>query len=221
MAMGQALFCLPQAGFYAGGTNMTVDPTQQVPQKSPASSIPWIICLVIISFFFYKLGFQQGVNAHPVAAAVQQPSTPAASTPKATSTPAASTPKATSTPAASTPKATSVPAPPLKMVSSPKPKGWVKVITLTGKANKKSPVFTLSGGNARLRYTVADGRIAPTMNVMLYPAGTTMQDGAAIPVVLGAQEGKDETMLQQPAGKYYLDIMAANCSWNVVIEEQQ
>ncbi len=98
-----------------------------------------------------------------------------------------------------------------------KEKVWTKVVTLSGNADKRSSSFTLTGADARLRYTVKGEMVLAAIYVM--EKGTSLEESGGFPEVTANVAGSDETYLQKSAGEYYLDVTAANCSWTVTIEE--
>lgn len=105
-----------------------------------------------------------------------------------------------------------------KATTTEKEKAWTEVVTLSGNGNKRSSSFTLSGAEARLRYTV-EGQDMVIAAIYVVEEGTSLQESGGFPEVTATAAGSDETYLQKSAGEYYLDVTAANCSWTVTIEE--
>lgn len=101
-----------------------------------------------------------------------------------------------------------------------KQKQWVKVIELSGSANKRSQVFELTGGQTKLSYVVK-GNTMPLCSIYVMEEGTSLQESGGFPEVMIQQAGSDTTYLNKGPGRYYLDINSANCSWTVTIEEER
>jgi len=104
--------------------------------------------------------------------------------------------------------------------TAPKPKEWVKVVELSGKANKRSQAFELTGGQARLTYNVS-GSTMPVCMIYVMEEGASLDKNGGFPEVNVTDAGSDSTYLTKGAGRYYLDISAANCNWTVTIEEER
>lgn len=132
-----------------------------------------------------------------------------------TTTPDAVSTGTVSTPAAGTPAANSAPA-----ANAPAAKKWVKVIALSGKANKRSAPFELTSDSVRLKYTVK-GKTSPIFGVYVPEQGTNIQKDGGIPEVMVTEAGGDTTFLTKAPGKYFLDVTSANAAWSVVIEEER
>lgn len=101
----------------------------------------------------------------------------------------------------------------------PEPATWTEVISFEGNANKRSETFTLSGEESRLTYTV-EGSNMPVFTVYVMDKGDSLEESGGFPEVMVTEEGGDTTMLAKSPGEYYLEVMAANCSWTVVVEER-
>lgn len=99
-----------------------------------------------------------------------------------------------------------------------KPKQWMQVTTLTGSGPKRGEVFTLTGAQARLRYTL-QGDSNSALAVYVIGEGHTLEKDGGSPEINADKPGTDETMLVKDAGRYYLDVNSANGTWTVVIEE--
>ncbi|MDH4140413.1 MAG: hypothetical protein OEV43_07565 [Coriobacteriia bacterium] len=98
-------------------------------------------------------------------------------------------------------------------------KKWVKVAELSGNANKRSAPFELTGAPARLKYTVKGDMVVCA--VYLLPEGTDLMTEGGFPEVMLSEAGSDQTFLSKGAGRYFIDVQAANCQWSVVIEEER
>lgn len=97
--------------------------------------------------------------------------------------------------------------------------GWAKVAELSGNANKRSAVFELTGAPARMKYDIKGDMVVCAVYVM--PEGKNLQTEGGFPEVMVSEPGADETYLTKDAGKYYIEVQAANCDWSVVIEEER
>ena len=102
-----------------------------------------------------------------------------------------------------------------------KPKRWTKVISVSGSSDKRTDVFTLHGGKTRLTYKFTDtsgfGSIVGAIYVVA--EGESLAKSGGIPEVTVSEPGSDSTFLAKDAGRYYLDISAANARWTVTIQE--
>lgn len=49
--------------------------------------------------------------------------------------------------------------------------------------------------------------------------GSSLEKDGGFPEVMASEPGSDETALVKDAGKYYLDVSAANSQWTVTIEQ--
>lgn len=99
------------------------------------------------------------------------------------------------------------------------PKGWVTVAEFSGSARKITEPFVLSGATARLTYTAGEGRTY--FSAFVVPAGQKVDEPGSELVAEISDPGSDTTMLMQDAGTYYLYVIAYDCRWTVVIEEQR
>ena len=100
---------------------------------------------------------------------------------------------------------------------------WAEVISVSGNANKRTEVFELSDAPARLRWEATsnvEGFDTIAFAAYVMAEGTSLAEQGGIPEVFVTESGADETQLVKGAGRYYLDVTAANCDWTVVIEQQ-
>ncbi len=99
--------------------------------------------------------------------------------------------------------------------------GWVEVASLSGNANNQGESFALTGAPARLIYKVTgeSGMVIAAFYVMV--EGTSFEVSGGIPEVMVSDPGEDSTVLAKDPGNYYLEVKAANCDWEVTVEEQQ
>ncbi len=95
------------------------------------------------------------------------------------------------------------------------------VISSSGSSDKRTDVFTLHGGKTKLTYTFTDtsGVGAIVGAVFVLKEGDSLAKSGGIPEVTVSEPGSDSTFLAQGAGRYYLDISAANAHWTVKIQE--
>jgi|GEM_PF-2469704 len=98
------------------------------------------------------------------------------------------------------------------------PKQWTKVTELSGSTDKRGELFTLTGGQARLTYSV-NGDTMPVCSIYVMKAGTSLESDGGFPEVSVMENKSDSTMLVKSAGQYYLDVKAASANWTVTIEE--
>lgn len=99
---------------------------------------------------------------------------------------------------------------------------WQEVVTLDGKTDKSSKVFELTGGEARMTYSFKGGADMSLGSIYLLDEGTDLMKDGGIPEVMIDGPVKEETALHKSAGKYFLDVNAANFDgWSVTIEEKR
>lgn len=102
------------------------------------------------------------------------------------------------------------------------PKQWTEVMRLTGSGDKKSAVFTLNGGNARLRYDFKAGEYGGMMAVYVVKEGVDIMQTGGFPEVMVEDSEEGESSLSQlSSGNYYLNVTAANGKWTVIVEEMK
>ncbi len=99
---------------------------------------------------------------------------------------------------------------------------WHEVVSLDGKTDKNSKVFELTGGEARMTYTFKGGEDMSIGAIYLLDEGTDLMKDGGIPEVMIDGPVKEETALHKSAGKYFLDVNAANFDgWSITIEEKR
>lgn len=96
------------------------------------------------------------------------------------------------------------------------PKTWQTVATLSGDNHKRGELFTLTGAQSRLTYTVAEQNY-PFLYVYLMDADKTLEADGGFAEVTGASTN-GETVLYKKAGSYYLDVLGSS-GWTVTVEE--
>ena len=101
------------------------------------------------------------------------------------------------------------------------PKRWATVLKVSGSSDKRTDVFTLHGGKTKLTYTFTDtsGIGVIVAAIFVVKEGDSLAKSGGIPEVTVSQPGRDSTFLAQGAGRYYLDVSAANARWTVTIQE--
>lgn len=98
---------------------------------------------------------------------------------------------------------------------------WVEVTSLSGTADQRGEVITLSG-DSRLVYNfeAADEDFG-VATVYVVPAGDVLSEDGGLPELMLSGSESGETMLYE-SGEYYLDVSAANySSWSVTVEERE
>lgn len=101
---------------------------------------------------------------------------------------------------------------------------WVQVVRLTGSGDARSPNFSLSGRAARLRYEAR--RQGPVLGQQLVFApfllrpGERLQDGGKQAVVTCSSPCADVATLARPAGTYFVEVIAGNADWALIVEEE-
>jgi TM2 domain-containing membrane protein YozV len=104
-----------------------------------------------------------------------------------------------------------------------KSKQWVTVYSFSGNGMKKSSVFTLSGGNAKLKYKyrAQSGVGVGLFSVYVVDEGKDIMTEGGIPEVMTQSENEaSESAIQKGSGRYYLNVNAAG-SWTVAVEEEK
>ena len=100
-------------------------------------------------------------------------------------------------------------------------KEWKEVITLTGSGEKKSTSFELTGGKARARYNFNSGGFGTFALYVVKDGHDLMKEGGIPEVMLTETEEGESNLSHLKRGSYYLNVMAANGKWTVVIEQLQ
>jgi hypothetical protein len=98
--------------------------------------------------------------------------------------------------------------------------GWVEVMSMEGSTSKRSPSFTLEGGEQKLEYSMK-GDTMPMMAVYVEASDWDMEKDGGFPAVWPDKAGSDSTMLDKEAGEYIVQVEAANCDWTVTLLEKR
>lgn len=104
-----------------------------------------------------------------------------------------------------------------------KAKQWTVVYEFKGNGMKKSPVFELTGNNARLKYKYqGEGGIGMgAFAVYVVDEGKDiMKEGGVPEVMTQAESEESESSIQKGSGRYYLNVNASG-SWTVIVEEEK
>jgi len=109
------------------------------------------------------------------------------------------------------------------------PKQWTKVSELVGDtAQKSGDVFTVSGGNIRIKYTVNSTSDSGTALLYMLPEGSTITKNSkgemdvAVQDVTTIGNKSGEQVLQKPAGNYYLYINTSSIKdYSITVDEQK
>lgn len=105
----------------------------------------------------------------------------------------------------------------------PVSKEWVEVYSFQGNGMKKSPVFELTGGEARLKYKYQEpnGIGMGMFAVYVVDEGDDIMKTGGFPEVMTQAESEEsESSLQKGAGRYYLNVNASG-NWVISIEERK
>lgn len=100
---------------------------------------------------------------------------------------------------------------------------WTEVYTFKGNGMKKSPVFELTGGVARLKYKYkGQGGIGMGMlAVYVVDEGQDIMKVGGFPEIMTQAESEEsESTIQKGSGRYYLNVNAVG-SWTVIVEEKK
>ena len=104
---------------------------------------------------------------------------------------------------------------------STKEKQWTTVYTFKGNGMKKSPVFELTGGDAKIKYSYkAPGGLGMGIfSVYVVDEGEDVMKTGGIPEIMTQAENEEsESAIQKSAGRYYLNVNASG-NWVVTVEE--
>lgn len=102
-----------------------------------------------------------------------------------------------------------------------KEKQWTTVYTFKGNGMKKSQVFELTDGHARLKYSYkAPGDIGSGFfSVYVVDESEDIMKTGGIPEVMTQAENEEsESAIQKGSGRYYLDVNASG-NWVVTVQE--
>jgi len=100
-------------------------------------------------------------------------------------------------------------------------KKWTEIYTFKGNGMKKSPSFTLSGNEARLKYSYKGQSGVGIGMFAIYVVGEgddIMKHGGVPEIMTQAENEESEASLQKSEGRYYLNVNAVG-SWAIVVEE--
>ena len=111
---------------------------------------------------------------------------------------------------------------PVKKEAAPAAKKWTTVQSLEGTSDSASQVFELTGAEAQLSYDFKGTAEMVVAAIYLEREGADISKDGGIPIVMLSKPGSNVTALHKTAGKYYLDVRAANVdSWSVKVEEKR
>jgi hypothetical protein len=101
-------------------------------------------------------------------------------------------------------------------VPAPRPRTWTEVRRFTGKGNMRTPDFSVSSGEWRIRYvSTKTEQLAEAIHFAVSVEGPD-----AFLAFNESKPGSGVTMGKQP-GRYWLDVSALFCDWQVLIEERR
>lgn len=99
------------------------------------------------------------------------------------------------------------------------PKAWTEITSLSGNGNKKGQLFTLTGNQARIKYSLSGDMCM--LAVYVVDEGSDIMENGGFPEVTQDEAGSGETILHGKRGNFYLNVMGANGDWKVVVEEMR
>jgi hypothetical protein len=131
---------------------------------------------------------------------------------------------AVSTPAtAQAPKTATAQAPKTATTQAAQAAQWVTVVHASGHSDKRTDLFTLHGGRAKLAYSFTDdagmGIIVGAIYVL--KEGESLNKSGGVPEAIITKPGNDSTFLTKTAGRYYLEVSAAETHWTATISERR
>ncbi|WP_288027179.1 TM2 domain-containing protein [Arthrobacter sp.] len=119
-------------------------------------------------------------------------------------------------------KAPAAKAPAPAKAAAPAAKKWTTVQSLEGTSDSASQVFELTGSEAQLSYDFKGGADMVVAAIYLEPEGKDISKDGGIPLVMLSKTEANTTALHKTAGRYYLDVRAANVdSWTVTVQEKR
>lgn len=181
----------------------TVDEMGVVHRQDPKSRAPYVAGVIGVFILLAIIG-----SVLP-----GSDDTDSTATADSTESQAATTSDTSSAPA----KASAAAKPSAKPKPKPKPV-WKVVTTLAGSNNKQGKDFHLHGCETRLDYTVGGGQFAG-VNIYVVDSGDQLMKDGGIPEVAMADKS-DTTQIRRDEGDYYLDVVAANTTWSIKVEER-
>ena len=95
---------------------------------------------------------------------------------------------------------------------------WQTVIDVTANTDKRTEPFYLGSGQKKLLYNVT-GDSTLVCGIYIVKEGESLDTQGGFPEVTVSSPGPGETVLVNVPGNYYLDVTAANCTWQVTIQE--
>ena len=104
-----------------------------------------------------------------------------------------------------------------------KSKHWTEVYKFKGNGMKKSPVFELTGGDARLKYKYQSqtGVGLGLFAVYVVDEGKDVVKTGGFPEVVTQMESEEsESTIQNGSGRFYLYVNAVG-SWTITVEEMK
>jgi hypothetical protein len=184
---------------------MPIHPPVQPKQKKPFFKRTWVIVTGSILAVFLVIGIANGGGSAPQNTAGSVPSGDVTSSDQP----------------ADKPQPSKQPEP-KKSEQKPAAKKWVKLVTMTGSADKQSDTIKTTGGKVRLTFTFKNtASIDGIGAIYLLDEGTDLQKDGGFPDVMVSEPGKDVTTLRKDAGEYFMKISAANFKYTVVVEEER
>jgi hypothetical protein len=101
-------------------------------------------------------------------------------------------------------------------------KAWTEVYVFSGSGEKKSPLFDLTGREARLRYkyqTSSPDLGMGMFSVYVVDEGDDIMKTGGIPEVMTTEESEEsESSIYKSSGRYYLNVSAMG-KWTIIVEE--
>ena len=94
---------------------------------------------------------------------------------------------------------------------------WQTVIDVTANTEKRTAPFYLGSGQKKLLYNVTGSSVI--CMIYLMKEGESLETEGGFPEVTVSEPGSGETVLVNDPDNYYLDVSAANCNWQVTIQE--
>ena len=97
------------------------------------------------------------------------------------------------------------------------------VVHASGHSDKRTDLFTLHGGRAKLAYSFTDdaGMGIIVGAIFVLTEGESLNKSGGVPEAIITKPGNDSTFLTKTAGRYYLEVSAAETHWTATISERR
>lgn len=101
------------------------------------------------------------------------------------------------------------------------PKEWSELISFNGSGDKKSEAFIYDGGDAKLAYDFkTNNSYGGAFVVYVVKKGVDINETGGFPeLTLNTSESGESSLSHLSKGEYYLNVMSANGTWSISVQE--